>query len=744
MPDYFTPGSLLTEEVILGDDYAEWTPGLASQVQVLPIYGAPHNLTGAHTTALATGDVIAVDDNPGSHDVLKIANADGAITTFVASGSIVGNSTLCIRGDSSGRLVIATGNSGPTAVDRVYRYDAAGTLVDTTVGSPGGRLLSFAIHPDGNAVYAVTGDTTTLTLWKQTLGSAGWSALATKAAPWSTISGPNAQPSGLGLHSDGSILWQYCVTTIDGNEDDGFTAQFEHFLDKLDSDGDVVSTWALTELDWFNGFVTGPIVSGSGNGFWPLLNGDADGVFWGWETKGDAGDPDDFLKVIRIDITDGPVARYDYYDHLLFGFPYWMPIWPYGTSGCQPVIFTDNGFAYRRSGQDIYSVVSHGSGIPSASPHAYEEEIVYGVYSAPNAGAHLAGWGNTGDTRTPIWSSDAGATWTSPTYHTLTVPSGFATLDPIGQDGLSSPIDNDGRQYARGFRFSDSHWVLFRTNSYHPTAWTQLVDLTAAGIDGSEVSGVCIADTYLWWVSGGGSPDGPAKLNRLDLAGTNWQQFDTPDINAGLAGSGLQGYSDTHRLICWQIFGGGGGGNKILSIDITDPDAPTFSLSAVDPFGASAFNLGVHLFPLTSSIAVALTWDDNDPDADAKGGIWRSTDAGITWTAIEGPSDPHLGNALLAANVGFDNEVSAVAVDGSDIWVVGGCPYLFHSTDLGLTWTEETVDLSLVDGYLDGVDDQRPVEWTAIAIGCSGEGGGGPGGVGPSVTGEQSWQSWVG
>lgn len=161
----------------------------------------------------------------------------------------------------------------------------------------------------------------------------------------------------------------------------------------------------------------------------------------------------------------------------------------------------------------------------------------------------------------------------------------------------------------------------------------------------------------------------------------------------------LQGWYGVDRLVIFDS----GDDESILSIDITDKDNPIATVEV--SLGA---NEDVqHVQPVTTNVIIAVTYNDVDWPT-ILGSIWRSDDGGITWDRVVGPTD-HLGPGPDE----YVNRYSAVAVDFDDpnhIWVAHRAPYIFHSADQGLTWEEETIDLSQLTPY--GAD--IPQEWAAI------------------------------
>jgi hypothetical protein len=137
-----------------------------------------------------------------------------------------------------------------------------------------------------------------------------------------------------------------------------------------------------------------------------------------------------------------------------------------------------------------------------------------------------------------------------------------------------------------------------------------------------------------------------------------------------------------------------------VSIDITNPDSPSFFNSGNNPFNNQRT---LWIQPVTNLVAIAHTLTTANTNLDS-GALWRTTDGGQTWTRVVSTTT-HLGNSGADTFGG-----QTIAVDFSDtnsLWAASQAPWVLHSTDQGQTWTEETVNGSGADTAL---------EWTTIGL----------------------------
>lgn len=115
----------------------------------------------------------------------------------------------------------------------------------------------------------------------------------------------------------------------------------------------------------------------------------------------------------------------------------------------------------------------------------------------------------------------------------------------------------------------------------------------------------------------------------------------------------------------------------------------------------------------------ALVRHPSDPNTlyvgGADGGVWKTTDAGITWTALT-DTLPTLSIGSLAMNPSNPNEVWAGTGEGN--FAIDNYPggFLYHTTDGGLTWTT----LSHAMGDLRGLAVRPDLPSTLLAASSNG------------------------
>lgn len=386
----------------------------------------------------------------------------------------------------------------------------------------------------------------------------------------------------------------------------------------------------------------------------------------------------------------------------------------------QPLISTDNGFIFRRNGPNDYSLVFHGSGLPSTDHDAVGEIIGFGP-NAPmfNDPAKITCWPASEDLRHSLYSSDSGATWT---VGTVTLPSPSSPANPPKDGSYNTLMDEDGHVYL-SVSITGHQWLV-KSTDYTASTFAALIDATALGLPSYTFRfATYVADGWIWWMLGG-SGVGGSTLHRWATDGTahaSWTVSGQP-VGLNLGSYGLSGWPRTKRLVCWAW----AGDSPILSIDVTDPTNPAFTWSIDRPFGARGpnfeSNIEWDIVPLTNQILIgnavhtdsASPGHNTDPNFDLHGTIWRSADGGATWSNVVSDTT-NLGVAATYAGDGYDNEMSAVAPDPTDnnhIWAAMCPPYVYHSADQGATWDFETVDLSVCDPF-GGV---RPQEWCGISV----------------------------
>jgi photosystem II stability/assembly factor-like uncharacterized protein len=99
-----------------------------------------------------------------------------------------------------------------------------------------------------------------------------------------------------------------------------------------------------------------------------------------------------------------------------------------------------------------------------------------------------------------------------------------------------------------------------------------------------------------------------------------------------------------------------------------------------------SFNLCcVKVDPRNSNVIWLATGENSNPRSSMFGdGVYKSTDAGATWTRVGLPNSEHLGNIQIDPR---DSNVVYIASQGP-LWSAGGERGIYKTTDGGKTWTE--------------------------------------------------------
>lgn len=396
------------------------------------------------------------------------------------------------------------------------------------------------------------------------------------------------------------------------------------------------------------------------------------------------------------------------------------------------IIGTDNGFIIKRDGPNHFKVVYASSFDPTTNPnnscapcanqeagaHGYRslqcEDIQVGWDDPDIVVVHIEDefssfpWGGY------VYSSDRGETFSE---HSPLLKMAYG--DPLGLEGIN--MDNDGGLWAYGDASFPNVPVGARGNwhrSYDGAAsWT---DLGWSGINGFNPQKThWIGDGYVW-----ATQVRPNLATTIDI----WRET---TLGAGLADysiakqagatystlAALHGRPGTGRLVAWQP-----GLSQltssttwpVLSVDISAPLTPILTWSANMPLCNNGEFVQMML-PITHDVVLANTLDAGATPYAKTGGIWRSADGGLTWTQVVA-NTTKLGLSTPAAGLGIgqlyeDNQrIASPPGDSDEVWAATKPPYVYHSSDAGLTWDIETVDMTIFNGYAG----RLPSVWVAI------------------------------
>jgi len=206
-----------------------------------------------------------------------------------------------------------------------------------------------------------------------------------------------------------------------------------------------------------------------------------------------------------------------------------------------------------------------------------------------------------------------------------------------------------------------------------------------------------------------------------------WTEYSTSQPTTS---TGVRSISIVDDNVVWLSNGSGDGSGDIMRrYSLSTDSGVTWTTNAID-LGVSSNDLGIsNISGVSATTAFAAVYPNG---AGVLGGIWKTTDAGISWTRqntalFEGPTsfcslvhfwdenngvavgDPAGGyyeiyttnnggttwSRVSAANIGplpiADNDYSLInkfTVNGNTIWFGNSYGIIYRSTDRGLTWTQ--------------------------------------------------------
>lgn len=301
-----------------------------------------------------------------------------------------------------------------------------------------------------------------------------------------------------------------------------------------------------------------------------------------------------------------------------------------------------------------------------------------------------------------VRSVDGGVTWTT----------GIAAQ---GRNGLVALSANVILAWGRSGTYPDFDDRILRSADAGAT-WTDLGEVIAAGP---------LAASFAFTVPAGATviaSNGAGDLYRSVDAGLTWTQtYATPGPTPGFGGGGAPVFADSQTGYCG--FGAGfllrttdggatwaqissGSGTTLLALDrfangdliAVGESGQVLTRAAGDGLWRIRATLGAGQLE-----AVQVVGPQAAVAVDGSGVVYRTADAGATWTAA--PSSPA---SLVAADLYFTS-----LVDG---WVVGqgfDAAALFHTADGGATWTP----VSAFQGTYVAVDFAGASGWAAAVYG---------------------------
>lgn len=355
------------------------------------------------------------------------------------------------------------------------------------------------------------------------------------------------------------------------------------------------------------------------------------------------------------------------------------------------LVGTDNGYIFRRGGPNNYSVVYE---VPSPASHAilvnpiWQISVIYtdkrNIFSA---------W----DSVFAIYSTNGGKTWVE-RGQINNLPGGI--YDLIGIKGLLWPLDEEGHVWSETGPTPND---VYKSPDFKVPSFDLVGDAAVIlSCEEGSVAPSVVADGYVWCQNQDSNVVNPfdpiqQTLSRCDYDGSDPQDFAVPwpldvvPIDRAEHYTSMSTWPVIARIATWPR--SSTVPNYIISTDVTNPAVPAFTFTAISETYIA------YVLPITNQIMLAVACSGTT------GTIYRSTDGGTSWVAVLGPTTK-LGRGSFQAG-----ELIARDALASNIWVASSVPYIYHSTDLGLTWEEETVDVSSLA--------IPPRDWESIAAGES-------------------------
>lgn len=515
-------------------------------------------------------------------------------------------------------------------------------LLSSSDGNLAGRMTAFAADPNQSSIVFAGGMGG---VWKTTDGGLHWQPLtsATPAASVGALAFDPHQPgvvyAGTGDPSGAQGSEAGIGLLVSSNEGQSWSV-----LGAVDFAGLAISRVAVDPANSSHLLVAAVTAQDSPSGVQPGLYASSDGgKTWTMPTGLAAGEAWDFAWDTAHGVLVAAIGTHLYRS-------------------------ADNGVSFTvLSGATIPSVITRAALCTLPGTPGF---IVVTADAQFNLGALLK-------------STDDGQTWTS-----VTAPSGLFGPTGSGQGFYDIVIAADPAR--------TGHWWLGGADVWETqdggASWT---DLSPSGPVHPDQHALAVAAGQLWMGNDGGvwSEDSSGKLHNLNAGLTNLgvQSLAASSALSGLWATSLQNGLDAASTTSWYVIQTGSGGTLAIAPGATQPlvfvapnlagietstdggktftsPIPQGTAATATPLGDSArapWRVPVAVDPHQSSTIYVGSWR-----------IWKSTDAGASWTELPG-----------SETSGVITAISVSPANSSTLYAATSTGSILASSDGGSTWT---------------------------------------------------------